>query len=60
LIGGAGSEVARVLEEIGSSKRLVRMGLPDHFVDHGDSALLLAELGIDAKGIVARIKQINS
>jgi 1-deoxy-D-xylulose-5-phosphate synthase len=25
--------------------------LPDHFVDHGDTALLLGELGLDASGI---------
>ena len=52
LIGGAGSEVARVLEEIGSTARLIRLGLPDRFIDHGDQAQLLAELGLDAAGIV--------
>ena len=52
LIGGAGAEVARVLEEIGSSTRLVRLGIPDRFIDHGDQALLLAEIGLDRDGIV--------
>jgi 1-deoxy-D-xylulose-5-phosphate synthase len=57
LIGGAGSEVARVLEEIGdASVRFVRLGLPDRFIDHGDQALLLAELGLDKQGIVGAVR----
>ena len=51
LIGGAGAEVARVLEATGSTKPLLRLGLPDRFIDHGDSAGLLAELGLGAAGI---------
>ena len=56
LIGGAGSEVARVLEEIGSSAHFVRIGLPDSFVDHGDQARLLAEVGLDRDGIVRTVR----
>ena len=52
LIGGAGAEVARVLEEINSPAQLVRLGLPDRFIDHGDQALLLAEVGLDQAGII--------
>ncbi len=52
LIGGAGSEVARVLDEIASPVQFVRMGLPDRFIDHGDQALLLAEVGLDRDGII--------
>ena len=56
LIGGAGSEVARVLDEITHSAQFVRMGLPDHFIDHGDQALLLAEVGLDKDGIVRMVR----
>jgi len=56
LIGGAGSEVARVLEEIGSPTPLLRLGLPDRFIDHGDHARLLAELGLDSDGIVRAVR----
>ena len=52
LIGGAGAEVARVLDDIGSPARFVRLGIPDRFIDHGDQALLLAEIGLDRDGIV--------
>jgi 1-deoxy-D-xylulose-5-phosphate synthase len=59
LIGGAGAEVARVLEEIDSPARFVRMGIPDRFIDHGDQTQLLAEVGLDKEGIVrtARAQQ---
>ena len=56
LIGGAGSEIARVLEEIASPTRLVRLGIPDRFIDHGDQALLLAEIGLDRDGIVRTVR----
>ena len=52
LIGGAGAEVARVLEEINSPAQFIRLGLPDRFIDHGDQALLLAEVGLDKTGIM--------
>ncbi len=57
LIGGAGSEVARALEEMGLTAPLLRLGLPDHFIDHGDQNLLLAELGLDVDGIVRQVRQ---
>jgi 1-deoxy-D-xylulose-5-phosphate synthase len=56
LIGGAGSEVARVLDEIDRPVRFLRMGLPDHFIDHGDQALLLAEAGLDKDGILRTLR----
>jgi 1-deoxy-D-xylulose-5-phosphate synthase len=63
LIGGAGSEVARALESMafaGKPPRWVRLGLPDDFIDHGDTALLLHELRLDGAGITASIRAINS
>jgi len=56
LIGGAGSEVARVLEESGCKVAHLRLGLPDRFIDHGDQARLLAELGLDGDGIVRAMR----
>ncbi len=55
LIGGAGAEVARVLEDGGSTVNFVRIGLPDRFIDHGDQALLLAETGLDKNGILQKV-----
>ncbi|NTV10119.1 MAG: 1-deoxy-D-xylulose-5-phosphate synthase [Zoogloea sp.] len=59
VIGGAGSEVSRSLEEQGILRRVLRLGLPDRFVDHGDQAQLLAEVGLDKQGVLARIASFN-
>ncbi|AUN95622.1 1-deoxy-D-xylulose-5-phosphate synthase [Pseudazoarcus pumilus] len=59
VIGGAGSEVARVLETLNTRPRLLRLGLPDAFVDHGEQAQLLSEAGLDAAGILASIEKLN-
>jgi 1-deoxy-D-xylulose-5-phosphate synthase len=53
--GGAGSAVAEVLADKGELIPLLQLGLPDEFIDQGDTALQLAYCGLDAKGIVASI-----
>jgi len=60
VIGGAGAEVARCLETIGSKTPLLRLGLPDRFIDHGDQAAMLAELGLDAAGIIRSVRHFSS
>ncbi|MDE2598871.1 MAG: 1-deoxy-D-xylulose-5-phosphate synthase [Rhodocyclaceae bacterium] len=57
LIGGAGSEVARSLEDRGLKTPLLRLGLPDEFIEHGDAPNLLAQHGLDSAGIVATISK---
>ena len=37
------------------SVRVLHLGLPDKFIDHGDPAKLLEACGLDAKGIAASI-----
>jgi 1-deoxy-D-xylulose-5-phosphate synthase len=49
--GGAGSAVNELLAAAGFSSRIVNLGLPDRFIEHGDHKLLLAECGLDAAGI---------
>jgi 1-deoxy-D-xylulose-5-phosphate synthase len=34
----------------------LHLGLPDAFPDHGDPAVILAYVGLDAKGIAASIR----
>jgi len=57
LIGGAGAEIACCLAELGLKTPLLRLGLPDRFVDHGDSVVLLAQLGLDSAGIVTSVEK---
>jgi 1-deoxy-D-xylulose-5-phosphate synthase len=56
VIGGAGSEVARILDTLSARPRLLRLGLPDRFVDHGEQRQLLAEAELDAAGIISAIQ----
>ncbi len=56
VIGGAGSEIERTLRERGLAVPVLRLGLPDRFIDHGEQAQLLAELGLDAPGIVRTVR----
>jgi 1-deoxy-D-xylulose-5-phosphate synthase len=56
-MGGAGSAVAEALAAEGIAKPLLILGLPDRFIDHGDPALLLASVGLDANGIGKSIRE---
>ncbi len=60
IIGGAGSEVARILEGLPQRPRLLRLGLPDRFIDHGDQAQLLESVGLDIAGITATIREAGT
>ena len=49
--GGAGSAVNEYLSSIHSNCQILNLGLPDRFIEHGDTALLLADCGLDKAGI---------
>ena len=55
VMGGAGSAVCEALEAFGIERRVLLLGLPDRFIDHGDPAKLLASVGLDAEGIYKAI-----
>ncbi|MEZ5427714.1 MAG: 1-deoxy-D-xylulose-5-phosphate synthase [Pyrinomonadaceae bacterium] len=59
LAGGFGSAVMELLEQNGllDGVRVVRMGVPDRIITHGDPKLLLAKYGLDADGIYTRVKE---
>jgi 1-deoxy-D-xylulose-5-phosphate synthase len=59
LAGGFGSAVMELLEENGllDTVRVVRMGVPDRIITHGDPKLLLAKYGLDADGIYTRVRE---
>jgi 1-deoxy-D-xylulose-5-phosphate synthase len=56
VMGGAGSAVCEALSRLGIEKRVLLLGLPDRFIDHGDPARLLASVGLDAAGITRSIQ----
>jgi 1-deoxy-D-xylulose-5-phosphate synthase len=58
-IGGFGSAVAEYSVETNNTKsRIHLMGLPDRFIHHATQEELLSDLGLDAKGIVKKVKEI--
>ncbi|MDA0276075.1 MAG: 1-deoxy-D-xylulose-5-phosphate synthase, partial [Proteobacteria bacterium] len=56
VMGGAGSSVCEALAGLGLEKRVLLLGLPDRFVDHGDPAKLLSAVGLDAEGILKSVR----
>jgi 1-deoxy-D-xylulose-5-phosphate synthase len=52
LLGGFGSALLEAANGAGlDTRHVVRLGIPDRFVEHGERSELLAELGLDVKGI---------
>jgi 1-deoxy-D-xylulose-5-phosphate synthase len=57
IAGGAGSAVGEALAAAGVEASLLMLGLPDEFIDHGDPGFLIAQSGLDPKGIAASISR---
>jgi 1-deoxy-D-xylulose-5-phosphate synthase len=56
IMGGAGSAVLEALSQ--TNTRALLLGLPDRFIDHGDTAKLLSSVGLDAEGIQKSIRAV--
>ena len=57
VMGGAGTAVAEALQAIRKNGKVLCLGLPDTFIEHGVHETMLAECGLDAKGIRAAIEK---
>ncbi len=56
---GFGSAVLEAINEARlSTGTIVRLGLPDRFVEHGERGELLADLGLDAAGIALTCRRL--
>jgi 1-deoxy-D-xylulose-5-phosphate synthase len=58
VMGGAGGAVCEALARLGIEKRVLLLGLPDRFIDHGDPGKLLSSVGLDAPGIEKAIRSV--
>jgi transketolase len=56
--GGLGTAVAEVLADAGVSTRLVRLGVPDQYVEIGPPRALYAHYHLDAAGIAAATRTL--
>ena len=58
LEGGFGSAVLEAANGAGlDTRHIVRLGIPDRFVEHGERAELLTELGLDVNGICRAVRE---
>ena len=55
--GGLGSAVAEFVAEHRYATRLVRLGIPDRFIEHGTQQQLYAECGYDAASISRALRE---
>lgn len=61
IMTGAGSAVNEFFYQQGLNPKIKNLGLPDTFIDHGKREDLLAQLGLDSKGILAAaLLQLNT
>jgi 1-deoxy-D-xylulose-5-phosphate synthase len=56
LQGGFGSAVLELLNDENITAAVLRIGLPDHFIEQGTQNELRALCGLDAKGIAASVR----
>ncbi len=60
LQGGFGSSVLEILSDVGMTIPVTRVGIPDQFVGQGTQPELRSQLGLDAAGLVRRVKETVS
>jgi 1-deoxy-D-xylulose-5-phosphate synthase len=58
VVGGLGSAVIEYMNDNSYRAKVIRMGIPDRFVDHGTREELYRECGYDAEGIVLAARNL--
>lgn len=58
LKGGFGSSVVEFMADNGYHSEVMRLGIPDYFVEHGTPDELYRECGFDAEGIELAIREV--
>jgi 1-deoxy-D-xylulose-5-phosphate synthase len=57
--GGMGSAVLEFMADNNYNAEVIRLGIPDIFVEHGEQPELWAECGYDANAITKQVKKIG-
>ena len=58
IIGGLGSAVLEFFADHNYQLQVTRLGVPDHFIDHGSQQVLYKECGYDVQGICQAVKAL--
>ncbi|TWT58040.1 1-deoxy-D-xylulose-5-phosphate synthase [Thalassoglobus neptunius] len=60
LCGGFGSAVLEAANDAGiRTDNIRRLGIPDHFIEHGERGELLADLGLDVAGLMKAAHEMS-
>ena len=60
LKGGFGSAVLEFMADNNYTAKVVRLGIPDKFIEHGEQPQLYKECGYDAEGIADAVRALTS
>ncbi|MCK4880505.1 MAG: 1-deoxy-D-xylulose-5-phosphate synthase [Bacteroidales bacterium] len=58
IVGGLGSAVIEYMNDNSYKAKVIRLGIPDRFVDHGTQEELYKECGFDAAGVAAAVRNL--
>ncbi|WP_419801809.1 1-deoxy-D-xylulose-5-phosphate synthase [Mucilaginibacter sp.] len=58
LQGGMGSAVIEFMADHGYAAKVIRLGIPDRFIEHGEQPELWAECGYNAASISTQVKKL--
>ncbi len=58
VVGGFGSAVIEFMVDNGYHSQVKRLGVPDHFIEHGEQNELWAECGFDAAAIAEAVRNL--
>ena len=59
LPGGVGSAVLEFMADHQYNANVIRLGIPDQFIDHGEQSELWAECGYDKDAIVQAVRKVG-
>jgi 1-deoxy-D-xylulose-5-phosphate synthase len=58
IIGGLGTAVTEFMTQNGYQAEVIKLGVPDHFIEHGSLSELYEECGFDEKSILSVAKKL--
>lgn len=58
IMGGFGSAILEFMAENGYAAQMIRLGIPDSFIEHGTQEQLHAECGFDADSIAGKVREL--
>ncbi len=58
IIGGLGDAVSSYFNQVEANTQLIKMGIPDQFIEHGSTQELFEVVGISAKAIAKQVLQL--